>query len=184
MTNTSPALVSHLANNNFDPDAHLLINGVVGASDGYAFFPLINSSRDWGAAAVFSDKEDLKDGVDFRGRQFKYARKRAYSIASALKDRPMFDLVHVDIQGSEREVIPAALPVLNDKVRWLVIGTHSRSIEGLLIDTLSQAGWTLENEKPCQFKVGASEPISEKHLRKDGAQVWRNTHQAIPQGHS
>lgn len=171
-------LRSHLANNQFNPDAHLLLNGVIGPNDGYAFFPLINADRDWGAAAVFSDKSDIDNSTDFRGRQYKYVRKRAYSVETALKGRPMFDLVHVDIQGSEREVIPTALPVLNDKVRWLVIGTHSRSIEGLLFNKLSQAGWKLENEKPCQFDVGTAEPITEKHTRVDGAQVWRNMHHA------
>lgn len=167
-------LREHLANNGFDPDAHRLLNGVIGTQDGDAFFPALDSEYDWGGAAVYTKIGD--HGIDCRGREFHYVRKPAYSIKRALDGITTLDLVHVDIQGAEKDVIPSALDVLTQKVRWLVIGTHSRIIEGVLFDVLSRNGWKLENEKPCAFHISEVEPISEKHTRVDGAQVWQNPH--------
>ncbi len=165
------SLEAHLANNGFDPIEHRLLAGAIGPLDGWAFFPQINSEEDWGAAAVFQDSGDppLRD---YRGHPLEYHRVPAFSMATALQDRPTFDLVHIDIQGSERDLIPSAIDVLKAKVRWMVLGTHSRAIEGEMIERLS-ADWLLIHEKPCLFRPFA-ERIGPGQTLIDGAQVWRN----------
>lgn len=167
------AMSQHLLDNGFSPEAHRLLQGAVGPVSGTAFFPIIESERDWGAAAVFS-ADAVPPTIDYRGNRLRYTTVRAFDIDEILADRALFDLVHVDIQGTEREAIPAGLEVLNRKVRWLVIGVHSRAIEGMLIETLSQAGWQLTNEKPTQFRLATDRPITIADTFSDGTQVWRN----------
>jgi hypothetical protein len=53
----------------------------------------------------------------------------------------------------------------------VVIGTHSRPIEGKLIEHLNERGWILEFEQPCTFALEGSElPV-----RVDGCQGWRRS---------
>jgi hypothetical protein len=51
----------------------------------------------------------------------------------------------------------------------MVIGTHSRQIEGRLLETLLQAGWQLEMERPALLGVALMPSV---HV--DGVQGWRN----------
>ncbi|RUO99216.1 hypothetical protein [Hyphomicrobium sp.] len=135
------------------------------------FFPIIDPAADWGAAA-----SETAEKTDYRGFQLDHRPVAGISLTDALNSHERYDLVHVDIQGSELSVIPASLDCLNAKVQRLVIGTHSRKIEGDLLTSLSAVGWILENEKPCQFAFnGSGEPITERHVRIDGTQVWRNS---------
>jgi hypothetical protein len=80
------------------------------------------------------------------------------------------DLLHVDIQGGEADLVAGSLGVLADKVAYIVIGTHSRQIEGRLMDTLLGAGWTLEIERSAILVPGPSGPV----VSVDGVQGWRN----------
>jgi FkbM family methyltransferase len=165
-------IAKHLSNNGLEGVSCETLLGIAAAEDGFAYFPNVESGIDWGASAVFSD---TPPSIDYRGRPLGYSKMAAFSLATILKAKPVFDLVHVDIQGSEREVIPSGINVLNEKVKRLVIGTHSRSIEGMLVDLLSSAGWLLDAEKPCKFSLPVMpERISEKHTFLDGTQVWVN----------
>ncbi len=169
-------LRQHLRDNGLDEDSNFrLLKGAASSADGTAYFPLIESKFDYGAAAVPSNEMVLSEGVDYRNRKVKYLEKSAFSLGTILQDRETFDLVHIDVQGSEREIIPASLEALQNKVKRIVIGTHSRSIEGQLFDTLSSSGWLLEREKPCKFSLKhGNEAIREKHTDLDGTQVWVN----------
>ena len=95
-------------------------------------------------------------------------------IAGLLATQPVWDLVHIDVQGSEVEICRAGLAGLQERVRWLVIGTHSRVIEGALIALLRDAGWVLENEKPCRFTFSPTALDLVAMTTLDGTQVWRN----------
>jgi hypothetical protein len=55
-------------------------------------------------------------------------------------------------------------------VAYVVVGTHSRMIEGELMKLFLGAGWKLEIERPSVFKItqdGLSTTV-------DGVQGWRN----------
>ncbi len=82
--------------------------------------------------------------------------------------------MHVDVQGSEAVICEAALDELKARAHWLIIGTHSRLIEGQLIYMLMKTGWVLENEKPVIFGFQPNAPSMESLTRIDGTQVWRN----------
>lgn len=87
-----------------------------------------------------------------------------------------WDLVHIDIQGHEVDVCQSGPRELTARARWLVIGTHSRKIDGDLIEMFWKAGWALEHEKPSRFAFRAESPTLEGMTGGDGKQVWWNAH--------
>jgi len=149
--------------NGIDPTKHSLIFGVVGTSDGLARFPKIDSSQaDYGSAAVYDDTDSSRPMIEVP----------CFSLAGLLRGLPhIVDLIHCDIQGSEAEVMAATEETLNEKVRRVVIGTHSRTVEGLLLDQFSGMGWKLEHESVCTYRQNSSGVMG---LHIDGVQVWRN----------
>jgi len=88
---------------------------------------------------------------------------------------PVSDLVHIDVQGWEAKLCAGCVDLLNSRVRGLIIGTHSRPIDGQVIEILNGAGWTFENEKPTRFRFDLTTPFMELMTEVDGVQVWRNS---------
>ncbi len=150
--------------NGLVPGAHQLIHGVVGIEDGVAYFPdLVQPGEDYGAAADYSGS---------RGHSGMVAVK-CYSLETILRDLPpQVDIVHCDIQGSEADVMEASLDLLDKRVRRVVIGTHSRLVEGRLLEMFSARGWRLEHEMVCIYRQEPATGVLA--LLQDGAQVWRN----------
>ncbi len=113
---------------------------------------------------------------DYRGRPLAFKEVKALSLQTILAKYDYYDLCHIDVQGAECDVVAGGQDVLNRKVRRVVVGTHSRSIEGKLIDALSRNGWLLELEKPCIFNHPTSAiAIDESQTTRDGTQVWLNS---------
>lgn len=156
-------LRQHLLDNGFKPEDHILMHAVVGAADGIAKFPKLRSpSEEWGASADFSDAFP-KGEMD---------EVKCVALGGILSQLPTVDLIHCDIQGAEAEVLAAARDALNERVKRIVIGTHSRSIEVSLLDLFSSAGWRLETDERCELTQLADGKCV---LARDGVQVWRNT---------
>ena len=91
-------------------------------------------------------------------------------LSRAAADHARIDLLHVDIQGGEADLVDGALNFLGERVAYLVIGSHSREIEGRLFATLLRAGWKLEVERPAILSRESERPI----VLVDGVQGWRN----------
>ena len=155
----------HFRDNGLDPEAHTLLHGAAAAEDGYVEFPdLADPSGDYGATLHVQDP--LLHSVIGPA----VTRVTAYSIPTLLSEYARVDLVHIDIQGSEADVVAAARPCLKAKVRRMVIGTHGRAVEQRLLEDLSADGWVCETDHPCRYgrhQGGLS-------LAVDGCQVWRN----------
>jgi hypothetical protein len=112
---------------------------------------------------------------DHRGQTFADTiAVKIVPILDLIRREPSWDLVHVDVQGTEFDLVRSALDELNQRVHWLVIGSHSRKIDGDLIELLAGAGWLLENEKPTKFAFQAGAATLEAMTVLDGTQVWRN----------
>jgi hypothetical protein len=92
------------------------------------------------------------------------------SLATLLADVPRVDILHCDIQGMEAAVFEAGREIVDQRVRRVVIGTHSRDIEARLLDLFAAMGWDLEDETACRL-VAARNAM---HLVVDGNQVWSN----------
>ena len=80
------------------------------------------------------------------------------------------DLLHVDIQGGEADLVDGCATTLAKRVRYLVIGTHARAIEGRLMTRLGDHGWRLEIERPAILSLDGDAPV----VQIDGVQGWRN----------
>ncbi len=80
-----------------------------------------------------------------------------------------FDTLY--IQFAEAEAFAAGIKQVTDRVRRVVIGTHSRKIEDELIETFRAWSWFLEHETACKYRIDNGLP----YLNTDGVQVWRNT---------
>jgi hypothetical protein len=86
------------------------------------------------------------------------------------------DLLHIDIQGSEADLISDCLPLINNKVAYMVVGTHAREIEGRIFECLRTAGWLLEIERPAILSLSKGIP----EVTVDGVQGWRNPRLSPP----
>lgn len=160
-------MIDNFRNNGLDPAEHQLHHAVVGAEDGIAAFPKLHVAReDYGASAVFDDSERVAAAL--RGDLEEIP---SLSLKTLIGDRPRVDLIHIDIQGHEEAVIAAGIDTLNERVRRLVIGTHSRTIEGHLFDLLHANGWVCEIEVPCIISPTMD---GKRILGRDGEQIWRN----------
>jgi hypothetical protein len=59
-------------------------------------------------------------------------------------------------------------------VRHLFVGTHSRTIEGDLIELLWSRRWRLLREQPCVFDLNRDGPVLNALTIRDGGQFWAN----------
>jgi len=159
----------HFADNGLDADEHVIIHAIAGAEDGTARFPkIINPAEHYGANAAFSRAEEVVDRSGFLGE---YEEIRSISLTTLLDGIEVVDILHSDIQGAETGVITAAIERLNQCLRRIVIGTHSRLIDGEMIDLFTKHGWILEYELPCVVRQQTNGEVA---TLVDGEQVWRN----------
>ena len=142
-----------------------IIHGVVTEKDCLVEFPVVDVMH-YGASVL--DTAHLKNE--------KKINVKGYSFKTLAKDFEVVDYLHMDIQGHEVDVIKSALTELHKKVRYMCIGTHSRKIEGDLLEILLDNGWELLREMPCIFAKGKLKKGF--HLvdliTMDGTQLWRN----------
>lgn len=144
-----------------------IIHGAISDERGTLFFGS-GSLQDWGGAVQEEAHKDLR-GADVKGEKVP-----ALLISDVLEPLAVVDLMHMDIQGWEARALRASLQAVCAKVRYMVIGTHSRVIEGELIAMLRERGWKLMHEKPCHFHYGEVQDLSGA-TTVDGAQVWANS---------
>ncbi len=170
---------AHFRNNRFSADSYQVIEAAAGPRAGFAVVPIpTDSSADWGLRPQYCETEAEADlaasqaeSVDYRGYRHERVRKLpVVTLQDLLSGMPVVDLVHIDVQGDEYDIVAAATEPLRQQVRYLVIGTHARSVEVNLFDLLSRNDWILEVEKPCEFALGAPD----YPLTVDGTQGWRN----------
>jgi len=141
----------HFIDNGIRPEKHVIHHAVVGTEDGTAWFPVVKDAVvDWGARATFSDTPPT-NAIPIA----------CISLPTLLAPFDHVDLIHCDIQGEERTVLPAAIDVLTPRVGRLIVGTHGPDIHAELIKFFREAGWVLEFE-------GAQTPTD------DGTLVFAN----------
>ena len=167
----------HLRDNELDPEAHRLVCAAVGVEPGRARWPRITDPANAGGARpVRQDGAGLDTGdtAYMLGALDDHIEVEIVPLAGLLEHEPVWDLVHIDVQGWEAKLCAGAVAALTERVRWLIVGTHSRVLDGQVIEILHAAGWVLENEKPTRFNFDPSKPSIDSMAEVDGAQVWRN----------
>lgn len=157
-----------LAANGLAPSEYTLVHGIAHASTGTAAFPQQQPGEDhWGLEPVFSTEEQKYRAALKTG---KYAELPMIGFRELTADVARVDLLHVDIQGGERLLVESCIDIFSEKVGFIVIGTHSREIEGALFETFLKAGWLLEIERPAILALNDTGPV----VTVDGVQGWRN----------
>jgi hypothetical protein len=154
--------------NGFQPSQLEIHHGIAAGIKGTALFPRQSiAGVSWGSKPIFdASDEEVASAIGAGSHDV----LEMITLAEAMKSRSRIDLLHIDIQGGEADLIAASLAVLSEKVAYLLIGTHSRQIEGQLFNTLLEAGWKLEIERPAILVFNREEPV----VSVDGVQGWRN----------
>ncbi|WP_209322350.1 hypothetical protein [Brevundimonas sp. AJA228-03] len=156
-----------MARNGFTDDQWTIINGIAAGTSGTALFPRQVGTGDWGLEPVFDATEEQQREAIESGA---FNVLPMVPLRDITADHERIDLLHIDIQGGETAFVSECLDVMNEKVGYVVIGTHTRQIEGELFDILSGAGWILEMERPAVLMLTEAGPIT----TVDGLQGWRN----------
>jgi hypothetical protein len=156
-----------LAINGFTPSEYKIIHGVASAQSGVALFPVQDQPGvSWGEEPVFYNNETDAEKLMATGNYLTLTRVPLSKVDDTVN---RIDLLHVDIQGGELELIPNSIDYLSKTVAYILIGTHSRYIEGIMFDVLTKAGWILEIDRPAVLGVR-----NRVELLVDGVQGWRN----------
>lgn len=142
------------------------IEKAVWVHDGEINFP-VSPVEDMGAAAT----ENIEE-CDYRGNATTFRQIQCAQISSICHGVGLIDFMHIDVQGAELRVISNEITWLTKNVRSLLVATHSRVIEGGLIEVFAEAGWILKREKPCRFHVGEFAGAYEGKTYADGSQHW------------
>lgn len=149
---------------------HTIIHGAVGSEDGVTYWAVEKDP-----AAVYGGRPVAADGSNYLGeRRDNLVEVPVVGINGLLARESFWDLIHIDIQGHEGDVCRAGIEEMTRRVRRVVIGTHSRVQDGIIMETFHAAGWSLENEKPTIGVWNNSIPTVEGMTLVDGVQVWHN----------
>ena len=149
-----------------------LHNAIIWTDDEGASWPrgeLVEAGRH----ATRFRKNLLSNLRDWRNRK-KFIPMKSISLTKILRDHRKVDLLHIDVQGTEAALISSALDDLNERVRYLFVGTHSRLIEGQILTTFLKEGWALLREEPCLLRAGTGNGILQEMTIRDGGQLWVN----------
>jgi FkbM family methyltransferase len=146
-----------------------VLHAAVATEAGSMFFPVVSAFSENGGQAVTSKRD-----VDYVGRTVAHEEVRAITLEEAIEGFDSVDLIHCDIQGAERDVIPSTIRLLTDRVRCVFVGTHSREIDGELLSCFHRAGWSLERERPVMFSHRPELTDIVGMTIRDGGQLWTN----------
>lgn len=144
-------------------------HGIAAATDGTALFPNQQvRGKSWGLEPIFSASQQQQEEA-IRSEQ--YMSLPMISLENIIGIHSTIDLLHIDIQGGERDLLENSLTTLLEKVAYIFVATHSRRNEKRIKDTLKDQPWELEIERPAIYKMQITGP----RLKIDGVQGWRNT---------
>jgi hypothetical protein len=154
--------------NGFTPDQLTLRRGIAAATGGIALFPRQNQAGvAWGLEPVFGASQAEQAAALAAGS---HDALPMIPLSELIGPHSRIDLLHIDIQGGEADLIAGCLPILAARVAYMFIGTHSRQIEGKIMEMLLAEGWLMEIERPAIFDIIDGKPMTVA----DGAQGWRN----------
>ena len=175
-------LSQHVEDNNIPDTDRTLFQGLIAAETGVALFPLTKTPEtSWGLRKVGKEARDPKTvletagAVPVEGRAgiyslpkspHEYELQSSISLSDLIEDQGMVNFMHVDIQGSEGDVLSEAIDLLDARFGVLAVGTHSHAIEDQLRALFSEHGWICHHDSEMHH--------DDRGMLRDGHQVWRN----------
>lgn len=158
-----------LRTNGFNDGQFAILRGIAGARSGQALFPKQKQAGiAWGLEPILDPSPDQVSQAETSGT---HDAVQIVGFERLFDDEKRIDLLHVDIQGGELALLESAVTLLNERVAYIVVGTHSREIEGSLFSLLLGQGWFLEIERPAFLSL---ENSTRPSVIVDGVQGWRN----------
>ncbi len=153
--------------NGFAPDQFALHHGVAGPKSGKAIFPVhAVEGANWGAEPVFYPPEQTLRAAE---KDPRVQVLDCFPLDQLSQGQPI-DLLHIDIQGAEYDYVHGNAQAMARHVRRVLIGTHSRILEGQLCAHFLSLGWQMEMERPVIAPLVHGKP----ETRIDGVQMWAN----------
>ena len=149
--------------NRFDPSRYTLLEAAATGRPGFVFFA-VGDARSWYGQSIQASGE----GENVR-------RVRAVTVEDVLAHYSPLDYLHMDIQGAELDFLSYRSELLNDQVRMVNVGTHSREIETALRRLFSSLRWTnlYDVELGTTRRVRVGDAVHDIEFG-DGVQVWAN----------
>lgn len=153
--------------NGFQPSEYRLVHGVAAPKEGRALFPRNNvDGENWGAEPVFYPDAQTRASLLEQGQYFELP---CYPLEK-ISNGQMVDLLHIDIQGAELSFVEENFADIKEVVRRVLIGTHTRYLEGAVIDLFLKHGWIQEMDRPVFMELRAGKPLT----IIDGVVAFRN----------
>jgi len=172
----------HFRDNNLKREWSRLIHAAASDRSGTSWFRVGNAAA-WYGQSIMPDDEVAQAGTDeaqvaseIEHLGTRLRRIRAVDMEEIIGDLELVDYIHLDIQGSELDVLSARPDLLQSRVKMINIGTHSERIERRLRQYFGALGWTCRYDVPLTTKVlircGEESPREVEF--GDGVQVWQN----------
>jgi FkbM family methyltransferase len=162
----------HLERNGLTSESGMMIktfHGAIWTHDGEVQFPDSNL-EDMGPAVNAHGATK-----DYRGHRVTTVSTPCVRLSTLCEGAGLIDFLHIDVQGSELDLLHNDAEWLGHKVRAMMVATHSRVIEGGIMDLLGEEGWVLKREKPCRFQMDDNPRENWEGLTQaDGSQHWIN----------
>ncbi len=122
--------VEALKTNGFQQKDFEVFHGIAAEKPGKALFPKQNiPGMTWGLEPVFHATPQQLTEAQQSGN---FDILDIINMSDIIGESEVIDLLHIDIQGGEADLVEACIEILNKHVRYVLIGTHSRVIEGRL----------------------------------------------------
>lgn len=132
-------------------------------------FPKLTDDDMGGAVQADRDRT-----MDYRGAFIDHVDVPTVTLEALLGDQ-VVDLLHVDMQGQELEVLIPGTELIEQRVRFLAVGTHNRYVEGSLMHHLLPREWALLLESPSTAVFDGVRPSLTGFTVQDGNQLWANS---------
>jgi FkbM family methyltransferase len=165
-------MLEHFRDNQIDPAEHDLVEAAVSGTSGEAWFYFGKADSWYGQSIIPGDR--LAPGID--SQEIEYNGERARRVRTVdLHDLTAkyrrIDYVHMDVQGAELDFLSSRPGILDEKVKRVLVGTHSNAIEEGLRKLFSGLGWHCQYDIPLNGSVRVNDVEFELG---DGVQVWIN----------
>jgi len=174
------------ADNGLNVADHGLIEAAVSDTTGTALFYIASPDgeyadpREWYGQSLIKDYEAVAEvvGSSDGGRQVMVLKSGwrgievpRITLNDLLADYAVVDLIHMDVQGQELPVVRASIELIDSRVKYFHIGTHSREIETELRQIFGSHHWTCRADFPGNREHHT--PFGTIVL-EDGIQSWSN----------
>ncbi|MGH7100858.1 MAG: FkbM family methyltransferase [Acetobacteraceae bacterium] len=163
-------LLQHFRDHRLDTNAHRLIHGAVGDTDGAGRFALNDDHTGWWGQWLMREDVPLAGQNGLRTEPI-----QVYSLATLIEPHDRIDYLDIDIQGAEGTAVPAAIDAMTRKVRRCFVETHSAGIHRAVYRAFP-AEWECQH---CYGFVGDAKDSTDRTpfgpiQFQAGVQCWRN----------